>query len=311
MTALDVITAPQPTSVRRGGKRSDAVVALAQIAPRLGDVDANLARHLEVIDEARKGEAALVVFPELSLTGYFLKDLVPDVALRPGCAELTALASACKDVDAVVGCVIEGDDNRFYNAAVYFSGGVVQHIHRKVYLPTYGLFDEARYFATGDRFRVFEAPLAAAAPPRPWRAGMLICEDMWHPSAAAVLARQDADMFICPSSSPARGVGKGAALGSARSYDSMTRTYAQLYTGYLIHVNRVGYEDGVAFWGGSRVIGPDGLPLSDPAPRDEALVLQRIDLAAIRRARIANPLLRDERHDVNDAEGDRLRRSRD
>jgi predicted amidohydrolase len=301
---------PQPTTVRPEGDRTDIVVALAQMAPRLGDVPANLDRHLELIDRAVGGGAALVVFPELSLTGYFLKDLVPEVALREQSEELHRLAGATRGIDVVAGCVLESDDARFYNASLYLSGGRIEHIHRKVYLPTYGLFDEARYLSQGDRFRTFAAPLAAAAPPRAWRAGVLICEDMWHPTAPGLLARQGIELFLCPSASPGRGVVRGHALGTARSYDSMTRTYAQLFTSYLLYCNRVGFEDGVGFWGGSRAVGPDGRLLDDPAGSDECLVLHRIDLAAVRRARIANPLLRDERHDINDAETDRLRARR-
>jgi predicted amidohydrolase len=303
-------TEPEPTTVRPQGEHTDVVVALAQVAPRLGDVAANLDRHLELIDEAADGGAALVVFPELSLTGYFLKDLVPEVALREQSDELQRLAAAAGTIDVVAGCVLESDDTRFYNASLYLSGGRVHHIHRKVYLPTYGLFDEARYMAQGDRFRAFPAPLAAAAPPRPWQAGTLVCEDMWHPTAAGLLARQGIELFLCPSSSPGRGVMQGHALGTERSYDAMTRTYAQLFTSYLLYCNRVGFEDGVGFWGGSRAIGPDGLLLTEPAGTDECLLLHRIDLAAVRRARLANPLLRDERHDLNDAETDRLRARR-
>ena len=304
---------PGPTTVRPGGEHTDVVVAIAQIQPRLGDVAANLERHLDLAAQAAEGGAALLVFPELSLTGYFLKDLVPEVALRAGSVELQRLAAASADVDIVAGMVFETDAARFHNTAVYLSGGRVHHMHHKVYLPTYGLFDEARYMAEGDRFRAFGAPLASAGPPREWRAGMLVCEDMWHPSAVALLARDGIELLICPSASPARGVGHGKALGTAASYDAMTRTYAQLYTSYLVYCNRVGFEDGVNFWGGSRVVGPDGLLLSEPAGSDECLVLHRIDLAAVRRARIANPLLRDERHDINDSEAQRIRerRSRD
>jgi predicted amidohydrolase len=302
--------APQPTTVRPDGDRTDIVVALAQMAPRLGDVDANLDRHLELIEQAAGGGASLVVFPELSLTGYFLKDLVPDVALREKSDELAALAAASRGIDVVAGCVLESEDARFYNASLYLSKGRVHHVHRKVYLPTYGLFDEARYLAQGDRFRTFAAPLEAAHPPRPWLAGLLICEDMWHPTAPALLARQGIELFLCPSASPGRGVVRGHALGTARSYDAMTRTYAQLFTTYLLYCNRVGFEDGVGFWGGSRAIGPDGRLLDDPAGSDECMVLHRIDLAAVRRARIANPLLRDERHDISDAETERLRARR-
>lgn len=301
---------PKLTSVRHGGGPTDVVVGLAQTSPRLGDVGANLERHLELIAEAATAGAALVVFPELSLTGYFLKDLVPDVALREDADELQRLAAACTGVDAVVGCVLESEDSRFFNAAIYLSAGRVLHVHRKVYLPTYGLFDEARYFAQGDRWRTFDAPLWAASPPRPWHSGILVCEDMWHPTAAALLARQGVDLLLCPSASPGRGVMHGHALGTARSYDAVTRTYAQLYTSYLVYVNRTGFEDGVGFWGGSRVVGPDGRLLADPAGRSPCLTLHRLDLAAIRRARIANPLLRDERHDITDTETDRLRHRR-
>ena len=306
------VPADHPLASRESveAQASDIVVVLAQIAPRLGDVAANLERHLAIIDDVRRDGGHLVVFPELSLTGYFLKDLVPDVALRGDAAELEALAAACTGVDAVVGCVLESEEARFHNAAVYLAGGRAVHVHRKCYLPTYGLFDEQRYLAAGDRLRAFEAPLAAAGQRRPWRAGALICEDMWHPSAAALLARQAVDMLICPSASPGRGIVQGAALGTALSYDSMTRTYAQLFTAYLVYCNRVGFEDGVGFWGGSRIVGPQGAPIVDPAGSEETLMWHRLDLDTLRRVRIAYPLLRDERHELTDNESDRLRRRR-
>ena len=191
--------------------RSEIVIALAQLAPRLGDLAANVTRHLELIGTAAAEGADLVVFPELSLTGYFLKDLVTETALRLDSPEIQLLAEASRGVDAVVGCILESDGHRFHNAALYLSGGAVVHVHRKVYLPTYGLFDEARDLAAGDRFRAFEAPLRSAEPRRPWRAGMLICEDLWHPSSAYLLARDGVDLIICPSASPGRGVGHAVA----------------------------------------------------------------------------------------------------
>jgi NAD+ synthase (glutamine-hydrolysing) len=301
-----VKTEPTPTAQLEAGPRSDIVIALAQLAPRLGDLGTNLARHLELITAAAAGGADLVVFPELSLTGYFLKDLVTETALRIDSPEIHARVEASRGVDAVVGCILESDDHRFHNAALYLSGGAVVHVHRKVYLPTYGLFDEARDLAPGNRFRAFEAPLSSARPRRPWRAGMLICEDLWHPSSAYLLARAGVDLIICASASPGRGVGQGSELGTSQSYDVITRTYAQLFTTYVVYCNRVGYEDGINFWGGSRVVDPEGHPVGEPAGRDEAMPLHRLDLAALRRARIANPMLRDERHDIVDAESRRL-----
>lgn len=301
------LEAPRPASDPAGS----VIVALAQCYPKLGDVAANLAMHLEIIDEAAAHHACLVVFPELSMTGYFLKDQVPDVALRLDSKEVRALidASRRQRIDIVAGLVLESDSHRFYNASVYIAAGEVLHVHRKVYLPTYGLFDEQRYVAAGDRFRAFDAPLGDGAG-NSWRAGMLICEDLWHPSAAVLLARQGMDVLVCPSASPGRGVLQGEALGTARSYDVMTRTYAQLFTTYVIYCNRTGFEDGVGFWGGSRVVGPDGAIVGEVPGADETLVFHRLERSAVRRARVAYPLLRDERNDVNDAETHRLRRRR-
>lgn len=304
----DLAAAPRPLSAVEPAADGGVITVLAQTAPRLGDVDANLRTHLAVIDEARRGGAGLVVFPELSLTGYFLKDLVSDVSLRLGAPELTELAAACTEIDAVVGFVLETADHRLLNAAAYLSRGRIHHLQCKVYLPTYGLFDEARYLAPGRRIRAFRAPLPRSGS---WAAGLLVCEDMWHPTAPAILARDGMDVLLAVSASPGRGLtGGGSTLGTARSYDHMTRTYAQLFTTYVVYCNRVGYEDGIGFWGGSRVVGPDGELLGEPAGADEALVWHRLDAGAVRRARLHTPLLRDERHDINDRESDRLRARR-
>ncbi len=284
-------------------------VALAQFYPRLGDVAANIAAHLTVIATAAASGAGLVVFPELSLTGYFLKDQVPEVALRIDAPEIHALQDASRDgdIDIVAGLILESDAHRFYNASLYISGGEVVHVHRKVYLPTYGLFDEQRYLAAGDRFRAFDAPLGNRTEHR-WRAGILICEDLWHPTSAGLLARQGVDLIICPSASPGRGLLQGDAVGTASSYDVMTRTYAQLFTTYVLYCNRSGFEDGVGFWGGSRVVDPAGIVVAEVRGAQESVLFHSLERSAIRRARVAYPLLRDERNDVNDAETDRLRR---
>ena len=173
--------------------------------------------------------------------------------------------------------------------------------------PTYGLFDEQRYLAAGDRFRAFDAPLGDRTGHR-WRAGILICEDLWHPTSVALLARQGVDLIICPSASPGRGLLQGEAVGTASSYDVMTRTYAQLFTTYVLYCNRSGFEDGVGFWGGSRVVDPAGSVVAEIRGAQESVLFHSLERSALRRARVAYPLLRDERNDVNDAETDRLRR---
>lgn len=126
-------------------------VALAQIKPTLGDLSRNLALHEEVCEEAIVEGADLLVFPELSLTGYFLKDLVPSIALHPESSTLDRLKDFSRRIAMVLGFVEEAKGTFFYNTALFLEQGKVRYLHRKVYLPTYGIFDEQRYLAGGDR----------------------------------------------------------------------------------------------------------------------------------------------------------------
>jgi len=262
-------------------------VGLAQIDPALGDRDRNLERHRDWVRQATASGANLLVFPELSLTGYFLKDLVPDSAIRLDDPIMRQLGALSTDLDVVLGAVVEEPDHRYFNASLYFSRGELVHLHRKVYLPTYGMFDEQRYFAPGDRFRSFKTGFG--------RTCMLVCEDIWHLSSAYILSLEGVDMIICPSSSPGRGITTDERLGTAESYNLVCRTYAQFLTTFFLYCNRVGFEDGANFWGGSMVIGPNGDIIAQQQDADEALVLASLDLAQVRRERLANPLLRDER----------------
>jgi predicted amidohydrolase len=261
-------------------------VALAQIDSALGDRDRNLDRHRQWVRPAVEAGARLLVFPELSLTGYFLKDLVPDSAIQLDSLETRELAALSTELDVVLGAVIESPDHRYFNASLYFSRGELVHVHRKVYLPTYGMFDEQRYLAPGDRFRSFKTAFG--------RAGMLVCEDIWHLSSAYILSLEGVDMIICPSASPGRGITTDERLGTAESYGLLCRTYAQFLTTFFLYCNRVGFEDGAYFWGGSMVIGPNGDIIAQQQDAHEALVLANLDLADVRRERLANPLLRDE-----------------
>ena len=262
------------------------LVGLAQADFTLGDRERNLTRHREWIDRAKEAHLELLVFPELSLTGYFLKDLVPDLAVTLDSTVIRDLASLSSGLDLVLGAVIEEPDHRYFNASLYFSRGELLHLHRKVYLPTYGMFDEKRYFASGDRFRSFRTRFG--------RVGMLVCEDVWHLSSAYILGLQGVDMIICPSASPGRGITTDERLGTAESYGLLGRTYAQFLTTFFLYCNRVGYEDGANFWGGSMAIGPNGDILAQQEGADETLVVANLDLGDVRRERLANPMLRDE-----------------
>lgn len=263
------------------------MVALAQIDAALGDRDENLERHRAWIKQATDSGAQLVVFPELSLTGYFLKDLVAEAAVPIESSTIKQLSELSQNIDIVAGAVIEDPDHRYFNASLYFSRGELVHLHRKVYLPTYGMFDDTRYFAAGNRFRSFKTSFG--------RVGILICEDIWHLSSAYVLSLEGVDMIICPSASPGRGISTDERLGTAESYEILCRTYAQFLTSFFLYCNRVGYEDGANFWGGSMVIGPNGDIIARETDADEALVVASIDFGDVRRERLANPLLRDEK----------------
>jgi predicted amidohydrolase len=262
-------------------------LALAQINTKLGDVNANLENHLTLAKEAAQSGADLLIFPELSLTGYVLQDIAADVARSASAADpvFKPLLDASRSLDLLVGFVEVDTRYRFYISAAYLSGGEIVHIHRKVHLPTYGIFDESRYFAAGDSFKAFDTRFG--------RVGALICEDFWHVSSPYLLWMDGADLFYLTSASPGRGI-TDEILGSAQWVQDINRAYAGLFTSFFAHSNRVGFEDGLNFFGGSTVYDPDGRQIARAAYNDEALTLCEIDLAQLRRTRTRLPLLRDE-----------------
>jgi predicted amidohydrolase len=268
-------------------------IALAQIAPRLGLLDENLARHHALIEDAREEGAGLVVFPELGLTGYLLQDLAADVAMRLDDPRLTKLAASTTGLSAIVSFVEESADHRLFIAAALLEDGSLRHVHRKLFLPTYGLFDERRFFAPGDVLRAVPSRLGLDI-------GMAICEDFWHLSVPHLLALDGAQVLVNVSSSPGRDLAatNEVGLGTATSWRTLMRTYAQLTTSVVVFCNRVGVDESISFWGGSEVISPGGRALFSAPLWDEGLFTVDVDLADIRRERIALPLLRDVRPEL-------------
>jgi predicted amidohydrolase len=265
-------------------------IAIAQCAPALGAFKRNVAMHQEWIARAKAERAQLVVFPELSLTGYYLKDLAGEIACAADDEMLRPIADASRDVDVSAGFVERGRDARLHIAQGYWSRGKLVHVHRKVYLPTYGIFDDGRYFGPGDRFDVFSS---VAGP-----AGIAICEDLWHVSVPYLYGATGATIVFAPSASPGRGVAEGGDLGTAESCRLMDRFYAQYLTMYIVFVNRVGHEDGIAFWGGSEVVAPDGTVVARAPDFEEKLLMADVDSDLVARERDRNPLIRDERPDL-------------
>ena len=279
---------------------SELTVGLAQIHPTLGDVRRNLDLHLEWIERAREQGVQLLCFPELSLTGYTLRDLVPEVAM-PATEDspvLAKLLAASRNLDLLVSFVEEDERHRYYIAAAYLAEGHIVHVHRKVYLPTYGMFEEGRFLAAGDRFRAFDTQYG--------RVGILLCEDFWHMSSPYALWMDGADILLLASASPGRGLSPDAALGSSRSVEIINQSYATFLTDFVVHCNRVGFEDGLNFWGGSTLFGPDGRLVAQAPYFEEALLTASLDLGALRRVRLQLPLLRDERAELLGRELERI-----
>ena len=262
--------------------------ALAQIAPKLADFPANLELHADAVRRAAAAGAELVVFPELSLTGYVLMEAAPEVSIALVSPEMARLAEISNTAALAAGFVEEAPGGRFFNSAAFFDRGRLVHVHRKVYLPTHGVFDEARHFAGGDRMRVF--------PTRFGRIGMLICRDFWHLGPAYVLACQDMDLLCVLSASPGRGAtGFQGRFTSTASVSLLGTCYARSFGCHVLHTNRAGVEEGVTFTGASEAFGPDGERIAHGRDLDEDLVIVEVDPAARRAARLRMPFLKEER----------------
>ncbi len=218
-------------------------VALIQNAPKLNR--SNLDDVLELIQE-HAGSADVVVFPELALNGYLLQDKVYEDAWTLD--ELGDLLTASHGVDIVIGAAMKVE-GRTFNSGLYLSRGELTHLHHKVHLPNYGMFEEARYFFKGESIETFQT--------RAGKTAMLVCEDLWRAQTVADLAAEKPDILYVIANSPARDFNDEGLL-IADQWDALLKSAAILCSSYVVFVNRVGFEDGLGFWGGSRVITPKG-----------------------------------------------------
>ncbi len=248
-------------------------VAVAQIDNVLGDIKKNALKHRDFIRRAKEGGADLVVFPELSLSGYSVKDCNWDLALREG--EPTLLEESA-GISIVAGSVEEATGYGIFNSAMFIEGKKILSVHRKVYPPTYGMFEELRYFSPGTSVKAFDS--------RCGRLGMLVCEDLWHLPLPYILAKDGAEVIIGIAASPTRLSGP-AGIQVAAVNSEQHRTFARLLGTYLIFCNRVGFEDGVNFWGGSEVVSPGGDVVVQAKYFEEDLIFAEIDPNEVRRAR--------------------------
>lgn len=266
-------------------------VALAQIAPRLGDIQHNLKRHKNIIAKAKKENVDLLIFPELSLTGYTLKDLTLDIAIDPQKdAVFKKLKALSQGMSLVFGFVEEGEDGLIYNSSAFLSQGQTHHIHRKVFLPTYGMFEEGKFFAQGKNFRTFSTPFG--------KAGMMICYDFLHYGASYLLFAGGSGLNIIISAAPGRGVADDPSFATSSMWELMGKTIARFSSAFVFYCNRVGLEDGKVFAGGSFIYNPAGNLIAQAPYVDEDFLVADIDLGEIKAFRKKWPYRRDDKPEI-------------
>lgn len=274
-------------------------VALAQLDCALGDVQENARRATELIAQARAQQAQLLVFPELSLSGYSVGQLADDVALAADDPTIRALADQTHDIDVAVGFVEQGVVHT-YNSMAYLHAGRVAHVQRKAFLPTYGRFDERKHFSPGQSLTAIDTRLG--------RLALIICNDAWQPSVPFIAVQDGARILLVPACSSAP-PGPTEAAEIEGDWQALLHFHARFLQAYVLFVNRVGTEAGLTFWGGSRVIDPWGQCVAQAPSHEPALLVCDLDMPAVRHARRALPLVKEARLGLLSRELERLTRS--
>jgi len=272
-------------------------ITLAQVASRLGDTDANLERATEIIAEAGRESSDVVVFPELFLTGYALSQVDMDMSMSADDPRLTALSAVAPETDVLIGFHEDGLGVHNYNAAAYYDGEALVHTHRKLYLPTYDVFEERKHFSPGQSMRAFDT--------RQGRVATLICNDAWQPHLVFLAVQDGARVLFVPTNS--------AQSRFPEQYDSrtywrdITVFYARMFQCYVVFCNRVGDEgEHLRFWGGSHIVDPWGKIICALPDDEEAIITAEIDLATVRKRRREVPLVREARLGLLAREATRL-----
>lgn len=268
-------------------------VAIVQNAPRKGCYAENMQTIGAAFAQLRERPANLVVLPEATATGYFLEGAVYDLALpseRFARDLVEAWREACGSAEAdLVAGFFENSDGTYYNSAIYITVGKsdfhIAHVHRKMFLPTYGVFDEERFLSRGRRLQAFDTPTT--------RAAILICEDVWHAIMPTIAAIKGARVIIVPSAAPGRGIEGESELTSVTRWREILCTTAAEHGIYLIYAGLAGFEGGKGMSGSSCVVDPRGTLLVQAPTLGECIVRATIDLGEIDLARASLPLLGD------------------
>lgn len=259
-------------------------VGVAQIACRPGDLDGNLEKHHEMVRRALGEDCSILMFPELSLSGYGVAGRVLDIALERDDPRLLALAREAREMRVVAGFVEEGVAAQFHNTAAVLHRGAVAFLHRKLNLPTYGQLEEGKHFAGGRFVESFSLE------DERWRCGLLICADTWNPALVHLAAVQGATLLLNPVASAVEAV--GGQFSNPGGWKKTLDFYSLVYGMPILFCNHTGRFDGLHFWGGSRILDAEGETLVQ-AGEEEGLFTAELDYGQLRRARYSLPTLRD------------------
>jgi predicted amidohydrolase len=264
-----------------------STLRIVQADCTLANFEENLARHVSAIEQAIRDGAEAIAFPELSLTGYNVQDAAQDMAMHIDDRRLDPLRELSRDICIVCGGIELSDDYGVYNSAFMFEDGLGRSVHRKIYLPTYGMFEELRYFSAGQQ-------ITTVTSRRLGKIGVAICEDFWHVSVPYLLAHQGAKLLLVLMSSPLRlspGQGTPAIVSQ---WQTIAGTYAFLFSCYVACINRVGNEDSFTYWGNSSVTGPDGSVVAAAPMFSEHSLDAKIDFSTVKRVRLQSSHFLDE-----------------
>ena len=260
-------------------------VALAQMTCIKADKNKNINKMRTFAEKARKEKAKLVVFPELSLTDYVVRDFLYELAEPVPGPSVEKIAEIAKEnkLYMVFGMPEKSEkaESVIYNTAVLVGPGGYIGKYRKMYLPTHSVFEEKRYFRPGYETPVFETELG--------KIGLTICYDVFFPEVSRALKLKGAQIIICISASPAVRRNFFETLTAARAIENNT---------FVIYVNLVGIEEGLQFWGGSRIISPSGSIIKKAKYNEEDFVVGEIDLDDIRHIAAFVPTIRDLRPEI-------------
>ncbi|GHC17466.1 nitrilase-related carbon-nitrogen hydrolase [Aidingimonas halophila] len=263
-------------------QQHDYRLAVAQMNCELGDVEANLPVHESLIAEAREQQVDVLVFPELSLTGYDLQSRVPDVAMHADDPRLQWLARESGDMLTVVGFVERVGRGEYANAAACLRQGRIEGVHRKVNLCTYGGHEEGKVFTKGQTLTTVAHQGLSCS--------VLICADLWNPGLAHAAMLERPDVVLAPVNA-ASGMVEGD-FDDEANWLTCLRFYAMMYGTPMIMAHRYGGEGQSWFWGGSCIVGADGTVLAR-ADDGTGIAVADIDTTAIDAARFAMPTHRD------------------